>query len=144
MPAIRGHFTITLGIPVVMSLPPFARRAHWFAPARNTAGMSFCRPDPNAGIPTRLGGDPGFSLRVVASMATGSTAADAHATLRAVRAVARAGAVLAFARVRDPVPNTAPPEDQGEAEFHWIMRDFSSAAVANLPPLRTRTRRGRP
>lgn len=129
------------------------------APAQNTARMSFYQSDLTVGIPTllvngalagasgqpppldalrelvagRLAGDPGFGVQVVASTIAGSTAIVARATLHAERAVARPGAVLAFALVQDPVTYVSPPGDQGETEFHWIMRDFVEGTEPPLP-----------
>ncbi len=129
------------------------------APVQNTARMSFYQSALTVGIPTllvngalagvsgqpppladlrqlvaeRLAGDPGFAVRVVASTVAGKSAVVARATLRAVRAVERAGAVLAFALVQDPIIYATPPGNQGETEFHWIMRDFVQAADSPLP-----------
>ena len=84
-------------------------------------------------VEARLAADPGFGIEVTASTVAGGAAVAAHATLHAERTVARAGAVLRFVLVQDPVVYATPPGDQGETEFHWIMRDFVTAADPPLP-----------
>jgi hypothetical protein len=129
------------------------------APTQNNARMTFYQAYLSVGIPTlvvdgalagasgqppsldalrarvaeRLAGDPGFEVDVSASTVTGGTTILARAALHAQRAVARSGAVLAFALVQDPVTYASAPGNQGETEFHWIMRDFVQSTDSPLP-----------
>lgn len=139
---------------------PAANDPHYQAARlQNDARMAFYLPYLNVGIPTlvldgalagvsgqppsldalrplvdaRLAADPGFGVRVVASTPAAGASVAARATLRATRAVARPGAVLAFALVQDPVTYATAPGNQGETEFHWIMRDVVRAAGSPLP-----------
>jgi hypothetical protein len=128
------------------------------APAQNTARMMFYQDYLAVGIPTlvvdgalaglsgqppaidglralvasRLGGNPGFTIAVTAFPGDPTTIT-ASATLRASSAVGRAGAVLDFALVQDPLIYDSPPGDNGETVFHGIMRDFVSAVGPIFP-----------
>ncbi len=128
-------------------------------PADNGARLAFYQPYLAVGIPTlalngalagasgeppaldalrslvaaSLQGDPGFSITVDAAAQSDDATVLATVTLRASRAVARANAVLQFALVQDPVTYRSPPGNQGETEFHDVMRDLVAASSAPLP-----------
>jgi len=80
-----------------------------------------------------LQGDPGFAIQVEAVALPGGTSVSARATLHAERQVSHANTVLQFALVQDPVSYATPPGNQGETEFHWIMRDLATATQTPLP-----------
>jgi hypothetical protein len=80
-----------------------------------------------------LQGDPGFAIQIEAVALPGGTSVSARATLHAERQVSHANTVLQFALVQDPVSYATPPGNQGETEFHWIMRDLAAAAEPPLP-----------
>jgi hypothetical protein len=128
-------------------------------PADNVARMTFYQPYLAVGIPTLIAngalagasgqppalealrdqvdgllqGDPGFAIRVEAVALPGGTSISATATLHAERLVSHANTVLQFALVQDPVNYPTPPGNQGETEFHWIMRDLAAATQPPLP-----------
>jgi hypothetical protein len=135
-------------------------------PAANTARLTFYQPYLSIGIPTLaadgglagasgsppaiadlrtlvdalLQGNPGFSIAVEASVPSRATTVTATAILHAERPIARAGAVLNFALVQNPVVYGSPPGSEGETVFHWVMRDFATAADAPLPLAGEQTR----
>lgn len=139
---------------------PAVNDPHYQAnPVDNAARMTFYQPYLMVGIPTLIAngalagasgqppaldalrtlvdgllqGDPGFAIQLEADALPGGTSVHASATLHAERGVSRAGTVLQFALVQDPVTYTTPPGNQGETEFHWIMRDLATAAQPPLP-----------
>lgn len=75
--------------------------------------------------------DPGFGISVDAHLTVG--AVTATVTLAAVRSVVDPEARLHIALVESSIQYASPPGNQGETEFHWIMRDFTTAAAAPLP-----------
>jgi len=153
-----GHDRVVL-IKYAANWPAVSDPHYQANPTDNGARMTFYQPYLAVGIPTLIAngtlagasgqppaletlrdqvdgllqGDPGFVIQAEAVALPGGTSVRATVTLHAERNVSRANTVLQFALVQDPVNYSTPPGNQGETEFHWIMRDLAVAAQPPLP-----------
>jgi hypothetical protein len=75
--------------------------------------------------------DPGFGISIDAVLNAAAVAATV--TLTAIRSVDDPDARLLVALVENPIQYVSPPGNQGETEFHWIMRDLATAPGLPLP-----------
>ena len=83
-------------------------------------------------IAARGAQDPGFAVLVAVE---DYQAAELAVTVRLVGAdaVGDAPAALHVVVVENPVLYDTPPGSEGETEFHWVMREFTTLAAAPLP-----------
>jgi len=71
--------------------------------------------------------DPGFSVNVEATI--GIDDIPVTITVAATRYVDLTDCRLNVAVVENPIEFRDPPGNQGETEFHWVMRDFKTVAT---------------
>ncbi len=126
-------------------------------PAANSARMTYYQTYLMSGIPTlvmdgalagasgqppgaaqlrdllddRLALAPAFAIAVAAEVAGAQI--EVTVTLTAGELVENSFAVLNVALVENPIVYAAPPGNQGETEFHWVMRDFQRLLPDPLP-----------
>ena len=74
-----------------------------------------------------LSADPGFAIAVSADDVTGASV-PVTLTLTAVRDVDLSGCAVNAVLVENPIEYEEPPGNQGETEFHWVMRDHVNLA----------------
>jgi len=83
-------------------------------------------------IDALLAAEPGFAVGLEATVAGNDV--PVTVTLTAAEAVDLGGHSLNVVLLENPVEYATPPGNQGETEFHWVMRDFETAETS-LPAI---------